>query len=82
MREDLEGTVERRGMTLTEPAKLLDLTTVNLSALKNGSALGRCLPCARRSIVNRASCSATTRVGRVRDRVQIARREPLQAEWL
>ena len=34
----LDRVLERRGMTLTELAELVDLTIVNLSILKNGRA--------------------------------------------
>ena len=34
----LDRLLERRGMTLTELAELVDLTIVNLSVLKNGRA--------------------------------------------
>jgi putative transcriptional regulator len=34
----LDQVLERRGMTLTELAELVDLTIVNLSVLKNGRA--------------------------------------------
>jgi putative transcriptional regulator len=34
----LDKVLERRGMTLTELAELVDLTIVNLSVLKNGRA--------------------------------------------
>ena len=34
----LDRLLERRGMTLTELAELVDLTIVNLSILKNGRA--------------------------------------------
>jgi putative transcriptional regulator len=34
----LDQVLERRGMTLTELAELVDLTVVNLSVLKNGRA--------------------------------------------